>query len=95
MLTKVDELNLPDHFYLDRDDECYFIGEYTAGKGFAFSRTNQLIYNLKKSVDRRGLADYRHKEEAIATAAHSLGQFLNPTFIQNGTFVPADEGVGA
>ena len=88
MLTKIDELNLADHYYLEPADECYFIGEYTAGRGYAHSATNQLIYNLKKSVDRRGLAEYRFKEEAIAQAGYALSQFLNPTFIQNGTFVP-------
>jgi len=88
MLTRIDELHLSDHYHLDRDDECYFIGEYTAGRGFSHSTTNQLIYNLKKSVDRRGAPEYWHKEEAIRRAARALGQFLNPEFVQRGTFVP-------
>jgi len=88
MLTKIDDLHRPDHFYLDQDDECYFIGDYTAGKGYAHSSTNQLIYNLKKTVDRRGRLEYWHKEQAIRTAAGALSQFLNPAFIKAGTFVP-------
>lgn len=88
MLTKVDDLNLPDHWYLDTSDECYFIGEYTAGRGFAHSATNQLILNLKKSVDRRGLAEWRHKESAIRQAASSLRNSLNPEFLTSATFVP-------
>ncbi len=88
MLTKIDELNLPDHCYLDSTDECYFIGEYTKGQGYAHSSTNQLIYNLKKSVDRRGLPEYWHKEQAMRTAAATLGKSLNPEFMKHGTFVP-------
>ena len=50
MLTKLDELNLTDHRHLDARDECYFIGEYTAGRGYSHSATNQLILNLKKAL---------------------------------------------
>jgi hypothetical protein len=88
MLTKLDELNLPDHWYLTADDECYFIGEYTAGRGFAHSATNQLILNLKKSVDRCGLPEWRHKEMAIRRAAVELRNSLNPQFLTSATFVP-------
>jgi hypothetical protein len=88
MFTKIDELHLPDHYHLDGSDACYFIGEYTAGRGFAHSDTNQFIYNLKKSVDRRGLPEYRHKEAAIVQAGRVLRSSLNPEFIRRGTFVP-------
>jgi hypothetical protein len=47
-LTKIDELALPDHFYLTAADDCYFLGEYTARKGYAFSATNQLVLNFQK-----------------------------------------------
>ena len=36
-LTKIDDLTRPDHSYLTAADDCYFLGEYTARKGFAFS----------------------------------------------------------
>lgn len=88
MLTKLDELNLPDHWYLEAADECYFIGEYTAGRGYSHSATNQLILNLKKSVDRRGLSEWRHKEIAISQAAATLRSYLNPEFLARATFVP-------
>ena len=87
MLTKLDELNLPDHWYLDATDECYFIGEYTAGRGYSHSSTNQLILNLKKSVDRRGLAEWSYKEAAIRQAAATLRQSLHPDFLGSATFV--------
>ncbi len=68
-VLEVDALALPDHFYLDGDDTCYYAGEYTAGEGHAYSGTNQLILNLKKSVDRRGRPEWQYKERAITQAA--------------------------
>ena len=67
-LTKVDAL-AQDHWYLDESDECYFFGEYTAGGGYQFSPTNQLIFNLKKGVERRNQPEWRYKEQAIHAVA--------------------------
>ena len=50
-LTEIDDLARPDHWYLTPEDDCYFLGEYTARKGFVFSATNQLVLNFKKSRD--------------------------------------------
>lgn len=69
-IVKVDELTLPDHHYLDARDICYYAGEYTAGEGHAYSETNQLIHNFKKTVDKRGTAQWQHKERAIVQAAN-------------------------
>ena len=88
MLTKIDELTLPDHWHLESEDDCYFIGEYTAGQGFSHSSTNQLIFNLKKSVERRGHTDWVWKERAIRQAATVLSGSLNPGFLRSATFVP-------
>lgn len=68
-ILKVDELALPDHHYLDEQDICYYAGEYTAGEGHAFSETNQLIHNFKKTVDKRGTPQWQYKERAIVQAA--------------------------
>jgi hypothetical protein len=88
MLTKIDDLIRSDHWYLDGQDECYFIGEYTAGRGYTHSATNQLILNLKKSVDRRERPEWMYKENAIRQAGITLRDSLNPAFLQNATFVP-------
>lgn len=69
-ILKIDALTLPDHHYLDAEDICYYAGEYTAGEGHAYSETNQLIHNFKKSVDKRGSAQWQYKERAIAQAAN-------------------------
>jgi predicted amidophosphoribosyltransferase len=68
-ILKIDSLTLPDHFYLDAQDNCYYAGEYTAGEGHAHSETNQLIHNFKKTMDKRGTAQWQHKELAILKAA--------------------------
>jgi hypothetical protein len=88
MLTEIDDLIRPDHYHLDGQDECYFIGEYTAGRGFSYSFTNQFIYNLKKSVERRELADWVWKIRAIQQGASALRDSMNPAFLGSATFVP-------
>jgi hypothetical protein len=87
-LTKIDDLTRPDHSYLAAADECYFLGEYTARKGFAFSATNHLIFNLKKSLDRRGRPEWPYKAVAIQTVAEALRASLNDNARRTLTFVP-------
>jgi hypothetical protein len=88
MLTQIDDLIRPDHYRLTAEDECYFIGEYTAGQGYSHSATNQMILNLKKGVDRRSRPEYYWKERAIHQAATVLRGSVNPPFLQSATFVP-------
>ncbi len=87
-LTKIDDLTRPDHYYLAAEDECYFIGEYTARKGFAFSATNSLILNLKKGMDRRGKSEWPHKARAIKAAAAAFRASLSDEARTTLTFVP-------
>lgn len=88
MLSKIDELTRPDHFYLDPSDDCYFLREYTARRPYQFSETNQLILNLKKSVDRRGRPEWAHKERAIRQDALELHESLNPDWTRAALLVP-------
>jgi hypothetical protein len=87
-LTKIDDLARPDHFYLTAADECYFLGEYTARKGFAFSATNQLILNFKKSMNKRNSLQWRYKERAIEEAAAAFRASLNSEWLDGATLVP-------
>ena len=50
-LTKVDDHTRSDHAYLAEDDVCYFIAEYTARQGYAYSATKQSVYDIQKTVD--------------------------------------------
>jgi hypothetical protein len=87
-VTKIDDLARPDHFYLTPADECYFLGEYTARKGYAFSATNQLILNFKKSMDKRATAQWCYKERAIEEAAAAFRAALNSEWLDGATLVP-------
>ena len=87
-LTKLDDLTRSDHSNLRKSDACFFIGEYTAHQGFNFSDTNQLIYNFKKSVDRRGLPEWKYKKKAIREAAAAFRSGLGNEFLEEVTLVP-------
>jgi len=88
LLTEIDDLTRPDHSWLGATDQCLFLGEYTARKGFSFSATNQIILNFKKAADRRGRAEWRYKEQAIAEVGQAFGTALNPAWLGAATLVP-------
>lgn len=87
-LTKIDTLTLPDQTHLTREDECYFLGEYTAGAGYTYSETNRLIINLKKPMDRRDRPEWKYKGLAIQTVAKVLKQAFPDKLLHSATFVP-------
>jgi len=87
-LTKIDPLTIRDHHYLGPTDECYFLGEYTARRGYSHSTTNQLIFNFKKSPLKRGMAQWRYKETAIAQAGAAFAAALNVDWLKVATLVP-------
>jgi len=88
MLTRIDELTRNDHHHLIASDECYFLGEYTARRGFAYSRTNQLIVNLKKPLDRRSRPEWRYKENAICEIARQFREAIDEAWFNGVTLVP-------
>jgi len=87
-LQRIDSLSLGDHYHLTEEDECYFWGEYTARKGFAYSATNNLIINFKKSPLKRGKPEWRYKEEAIERVVAFFREILKPAIFALVTFVP-------
>lgn len=87
-LTKIDDLSRPDHSYLVSEDTCYFIGEYTARRGYAFSDTNHIIINFKKGMDRRGKPEWFYKEQALQRAAAAFRGALNSEWLDAATLVP-------
>lgn len=88
-LQKIDEIALPDHSYLEWNDECYFILSYTSHKSFDYSLDNSIIINLKKSVLKRGTLEYKYKEEAINKCAGYLNYIsINNLFSNDVTFIP-------
>ena len=87
-LTRIDDLTRPDHSYLTAADACYFIGEYTAGRGYAYSDTNSLILNFKKSMDRCDLPEWPYKGRAVRIAAVAFRKALKRSDLERLTFVP-------
>lgn len=88
MFTAVDELLRPLYPHLTPADQCYFLREYTSGRGFAHSETNRLILNLKKPPDRRGRPEWHYKEQAIQQVAREFRASLNLQRLRAVTFVP-------
>ncbi|GAA6153899.1 hypothetical protein [Pseudoteredinibacter isoporae] len=84
-LTQLDASNYNDHHYLAPSDRCFYYGEYTARKGFDHSKTNQLILNLKISVEHKNTPRYHHKNRAMEQMASCLAKQGDPGAI---TFVP-------
>ena len=86
-LTPIDERMRGDHRYLRRTDVCRYLGEYTVGKGPAYSAANGLILDFKMAVRGGGGRPLRVKEEAIAAAA-ALRRAMDPRFLDRAVFVP-------
>ena len=88
-LVKIDELIIGEHGSLSLDDECYYLLEYTAREGYSFSKSNDLIQNLKKPMDRKGKSEWKWKQWAIQKIAQELSPSL-PTLIDfaNTTIIP-------
>ena len=87
-ILKIDDLTRPDHTFLQQEDVCYYLGDYTARGGFGASATNDLIMNLKKPMDRQGTAQWKYKEQAVNTIARDLNSILGQKQIETATFVP-------
>ena len=87
-LQQIDQLLRPQHFFITAEDNCYFLREYTAGAGYGRGETNNIISNLKKSTDRRGLPEWKYKENAIRQAGRELRAALGDAWLQRTTIVP-------
>ena len=87
-LTRIDDLYRSEYFYLQATDECYFLREYTARRGFAESETNEIVHNIKKSPARRDRPEWHYKERDLKRVAHELKGALSPQWMRTATLVP-------
>jgi len=87
-LQKIDELILRDHHYLIESDNCFFFAEYTSKKIYNFSKTNQLIHNLKKSPEKKNTDEWEYKLKAIKTCGKLLSNVFSNKDISKYVFVP-------
>lgn len=86
--SRIDKSNIEDHYYLDEGDDCYYLFEYTSGKGYNFSKTNSLISNLKKKPTRKNYHDYKYKIEAIKECSMYFANQLNEEWLKKITLIP-------
>lgn len=87
-LTEIDDLTRPDHYYLEPEDKCYYIGEYAPREGYGYSHTNGTVYNFKKSVSKRGLKEYYYKGTATSEIARTFRKLLNDEWFSEATLIP-------
>lgn len=87
-LRKVGTLELPDHVFLDEEDECYYIGNYTPGENYNHSEVNQIVFNLKMPVAYQNEYRYRYKRREIARCGAAIGRAVNNTMATYSALVP-------
>ncbi|MEP1891115.1 MAG: hypothetical protein ABJJ14_05565 [Cyclobacteriaceae bacterium] len=87
-LRKIDELIRSDHYYLEAEDECYYLLEYTAGKGFEYSKANSIITNFKKKMNRQGMPDWKYKAKSIREVSGYLLGVLGTDYLSQVTLMP-------
>lgn len=87
---EIDESLLPSYFYLEDDDYCLFYFVYTAKENFRFSDTNSLIWNFKKSLEKKTTnpREWPHKGRAISEIGGHLKKFIDFGIDESFTFVP-------
>lgn len=94
-LIKIDKALLQDHYHLECDDLCGFLGEYNPRGNLPFSKyiqngLNSLILNFKKPVDRLGESSGKYKARAINEISEMLlgaGESFN-AWLKQATLVP-------
>jgi len=90
----IDERSRRDHWLLERDDHCLFLGEYVPGGGWAAGALNSLVLDFKRAPSRIGAsphaaAVHEFKELAIATVARALRGAFGRAAVETAlTFVP-------
>lgn len=73
--------NVHEHSYLNIDDNIYYVEEYISGDGYA-GNGNNLIFNLKKGVERKGTDEWKHKEKSIVNMAILLAEEMNDVNVE-------------
>jgi hypothetical protein len=71
------DIELHPRIHIGADDLCVYFLEKES-EGYSASDANNLIYNFKKPVSRRGHSDWYYKEEAIKTIASMVNNISFP-----------------
>ncbi|TPL77571.1 hypothetical protein [Mesorhizobium sp. B2-3-15] len=88
--TKIDNLTRSQHRFLDENDDCSFIGEFTARKGYSHSETNNRIisFKMKPSIRLQAPYRYKHKGSAIDYWARQLSSAMPVSEATKAIWVP-------
>lgn len=86
-LRTLDELIRGDHYYLEADDDCFFIWEWD-GAPYAESAVTNLIGNLQREERFRGTGAWHYRDIAVNHAADALGATIPARWRTSATFVP-------
>jgi hypothetical protein len=84
---RIDELTRGDHPNLLLEDIVLYYGDYSPGAGGRHSRANDLIYDFKMPIAKKGEKLWHFKARKITQAANLITAYLGPWFNQL-TFVP-------
>lgn len=71
-LQRIDKSLISAHSELKPNDICLFFGEYVSHKGYQHGPMNQLIFNLKKEIQKKDKKDWHYKQEALEQIASML-----------------------
>jgi len=87
-LSQIDASNIGDHARLVDTDVCLYAHEYTSGRDYSFSQTNNLINNFKKKPSSSSAAELRYKAAAIVQCSAIFAGALNTLWLDEATLVP-------
>lgn len=73
---RLDQTTYNRPYYLNANDDCWYLMDYKARGGFSASPANQLISNFKKDPSEKGKPSWRYKQEAANTFAQHLVALL-------------------
>lgn len=82
---RIDATTIGLHWYLQPDDEVYYMREFTSRQGFSYSETNQRISNLKKKL---GDGGFHYKPRAIDACVAEMTAAFSANWLRTGTLVP-------
>ena len=86
-LQRIDKNTCGDHPRLTPDDVVLYFGDYSPGAGGQHSSANDLIYDFKMPMSKKGERLWHHKANKIAKAARLISQALGP-WLNELTLVP-------
>lgn len=84
---RIDTLTRLEHPRLSDDDRILYFGDYTAHAGWSHSECNQLIFNIKKPISRRGSPGWHFKQRDIDRCAELISSAFGSS-LSRISFIP-------